>query len=215
MNPFTSSAAPYPVSFSVTYPDHPLDKFSTFFRLIAAIPVCFLLGAVSGAVSHSSSASNRTTTTLAAGGILFLAPLLMILFRQKYPRWWFNWNLELMRFSNRVSVYLALMNDQYPSTDEQQTVALDIAYPNVQQDLNRWMPLFKWFLAIPHYIILAFLTLGAIVAVIIAWFAILITGVYPRSLFDFVQGVIRWWDRVVAYAFVLATDQYPPFSLAA
>ena len=138
----------------------------------------------------------------------------MILFRQKYPRWWFDWNRELLRFTNRVGVYMALMDDRYPSTDEHQAVRLDFDYPDARQDLNRWLPLVKWFLAIPHYIVLFFLYIGLFVAVIVAWFAILFTGRYPRGLFEYVEGVIRWHNRVVAYAFILVTDEYPPFRLA-
>jgi len=139
----------------------------------------------------------------------------MILFRQKYPRWWFDWNLELQRFSNRVVVFLALMDDRYPSTDEQQSVHLDYAYPDAARDLNRWLPLVKWLLAIPHFVVLVFLGVASIVAVVIAWFAVLFTGRYPRGLFDYVEGVMRWAQRVVAYAFLLVTDEYPPFSLNA
>jgi hypothetical protein len=139
----------------------------------------------------------------------------MILFRRKYPRWWFDWNVELLRFTNRVAVYLALMDDRYPSTHEVQSVHLDIDYPDVRRDLNRWLPLVKWLLAIPHYVVLLFLWIGAVVAVTVAWFAILFTGRYPRGLFGFVEGVLRWQNRVVGYAFVLATDRYPRFSLAA
>ena len=138
----------------------------------------------------------------------------MILFRQKYPRWWFDWNLELQRFSNRVGVYMALMNDRYPSTTDHQSVHLHYDYPDVAVDLNRWLPLVKWFLAIPHYVVLFFLDIAAVVAVIVTWFAILFTGRYPKGLFDFVEGVIRWNNRVVAYALTLVTDRYPPFSLA-
>ena len=138
----------------------------------------------------------------------------MIVVRQKYPRWWFDWNLELQRFSNRVVAYLALTNDAYPSTDEQQSVHLEYDYPDVPTELNRWLPLVKWFLAIPHYIVLLFLNLAAFVAVVIAWFAILFTARYPRGLFDFVEGVFRWNNRVVGYAFTLVTDKYPPFRLA-
>ena len=149
-----------------------------------------------------------------AGGLLFVGPLLMILFRQKYPRWWFDWNLELQRFINRVSTYLALMNDSYPSTDDHQWVQLDYAYPDAATDLNRWLPLVKWLLAIPHYIVLFFLEIAAFFAVIVTWFAILFTGRYPRGIFSFVEGVFRWHNRVAAYAFVLITDRYPPFRLA-
>jgi Domain of unknown function (DUF4389) len=146
--------------------------------------------------------------------LLFLGPLLMIVFRQKYPRWWFDWNLELQRLGNRVGAYLVLMDDRYPSTTDQQSVHLDYAYPDAERDLNRWLPLVKWFLAIPHYVVLFFLNIALVVVVIIAWFAILFTEHYPRGLFDFVEGVIRWNSRVAAYAFVLVTDQYPPFRLS-
>ncbi|GGM72896.1 hypothetical protein GCM10012275_49410 [Longimycelium tulufanense] len=149
-----------------------------------------------------------------AGGLLFFGPLLMILFRQKYPRWWFDWNLNLFRFQNRVSVYLALLRDEYPSTDEEQAVHLDIDYPDVPRDLNRWLPLVKWLLAIPHYILLFFLNIALVIAAIIAWFAILFTGRYPSGLFGFVVGVLRWNNRVTAYAFLLFTDRYPPFRLS-
>jgi hypothetical protein len=138
----------------------------------------------------------------------------MILFREKYPRWWFDWNLELLRFQSRVGVFFALLDDRYPSTDEQQSVTLELPYPDVKRDLNRWLPLVKWLLAIPHYIVLFFLWVGAVIAVIIAWFAILFTGRYPRGLFDYVVGVFRWTNRVVGYAFVLVTDRYPPFRLS-
>jgi hypothetical protein len=149
-----------------------------------------------------------------AGGVLVAGPLLMVLFRQKYPRWWFDWNLELTRFSTRVWVYAALLDDRYPSTDEQQAVRLDLRYPDVPSELNRWLPLVKWLLAIPHYIVLAFLGLAALVSVVVAWFAILFTGRYPRALFEFVVGVGRWALRVSAYAFLLTTDRYPPFTLS-
>ncbi len=203
----------YPVHFSVDYPDRALDRLTTFFRLFVAIPILIVLGAVAGGTWQSTSGGKTSAVAAGTGGLLFFAPLLMILFRQKYPRWWFDWNLELLRFSNRVSAYLALLDDRYPATDEQQSVHLDFPYPDVPRDLNRWLPLVKWFLAIPHYIVLVFLNLGLIVAVIVAWFAILFTGRYPRGLFNFVVGVFRWNNRVVGYAALLVTDQYPPFRL--
>ena len=189
----------YPVQFSVDYPDRPLNRLTTFFRIFMAIPIVIVLSTLSG-----------------SGGVslLFLGPLLMILFRQKYPRWWFDWNHELQRLSNRVGVYLALMDDRYPSTTDHQSVHLDYTYPDAERELNRWLPLVKWFLAIPHYIVLAFLNIAMVVVVIIAWFAILFTGHYPRGMFDFVEGVIRWNNRVLAYALLLVTDQYPPFRLS-
>src|SRR4051794_6262812 len=205
----------YPVQFSVDYPDRPLNRVTTAFRILVVIPIAIVLGAVSGGTWQWTSEHGTRQVAAGAGGLLVLAPLLMILFRRKYPRWWFDWNLELQRFSNRVGVYVALMDDRYPSTDDHQSVHLDYAYPDAQRDLNRWLPLVKWLLAIPHFIVLIFLDIAAIVVVIIAWFAILFTGKYPPGMFDFVQGVIRGQTRAIAYAVVLAPDRYPPFSLSA
>src|SRR5918996_3173858 len=214
----TMSTAPsdYPVQFSVDYPAGALTRAPPFLRLFTAIPILIVLGAVSGAVWNYSYEAARETvvaTSAGAGGLLVFGPLLMILFRQKYPRWWFDWNLNLLRFSNRVAAYLALLDDRYPSTDEEQSVHLDFPYPDAKEELNQFLPLVKWFLAIPHYIVLVFLYVGSIFAVIFAWFAILFTGRYPRGLFDFVVGVLRWQNRVVGYAHVLVTDRYPPFTL--
>jgi hypothetical protein len=203
----------YPVQLSVDYPDRPLNRVTTLLRIFVAIPILIVLGGVSGGTWQWSTPDRSEVVVAGAGGLLFFAPLLLILFRRKYPRWWFDWNLELMRFSNRVGVYVALMDDRYPSTDEQQSVHLDFGYPDARHDLNRWLPIVKWFLAIPHYIVLFFLWIGVVLAVIVAWFAILFTGRYPRGLFDYVEGVIRWHNRVVGYAFVLVTDRYPPFRL--
>jgi hypothetical protein len=206
----------YPVQFSVEYPDRDLDRLTTALRIIVAIPILILLGSIGGNEWSNWSNGNggHGASIAAGGGVLFLPALLMIVFRQKYPRWWYDWNLELLRFQNRVFVYLGLLDDRYPSTDEGQSVSLEFPYPDAKQDLNRWLPLVKWFLAIPHYIVLIFLGLAAIVCVIIAWFTILFTGRYPRGLFDFVVGFMRWANRVTAYAFVLVTDQYPPFRLS-
>ena len=218
--------AEYAVHFAVEYPDRPLDRLTSFFRIFTIIPILIVLGTITGGTSQSTGSHSvmihtpgimihgGMDTGMATGGLLFLGPLLMILFRQKYPRWWFDWNLELQRFGNRVGTYLALMNDSYPSTDDHQWVELDYAYPDAAADLNRWLPLVKWLLAIPHYIVLFFLDIAAFFAVIVTWFAILVTSRYPRSIFSFVEGVFRWNNRVVAYAFTLVTDQYPPFRLA-
>jgi hypothetical protein len=205
--------ANYPIRFSVDYPDRDLNRVTTFFRLFTAIPILIVLSSVSGGSWQWSYERGEAVAT-GAGGLLFLGPLLMILFRQKYPRWWFDWNRELVRLSNRVGIYLGLMDDRYPATDDHQPVHLDIDYPDASRELNRWLPLVKWLLAVPHYVVLAFLYVAVIVVVVIAWFAILFTGRYPRGLFDFVEGVIRWHNRVVGYAFLLVTDRYPPFSLA-
>jgi hypothetical protein len=203
----------YPVQFSVTYPERSLSRLTTFFRIFTVIPIAIVLNLVMG-YSWNYADGGDTTTYVAGGvGFLFLPPLLMILFRKKYPRWWFDWNQELLRFTNRVGIYVALMDDRYPSTDEHQSVRLDYPYPNAETELGRGMPLVKWLLAIPHYIVLIFLYIGGFFAVVFAWFAILFTGRYPRGLFDFVEGVYRWHNRVTAYAYLLVTDRYPPFRL--
>jgi hypothetical protein len=199
----------------VDYPES-LDRLSTFLRLIYVIPIAIVLGILSANGSTTwTNEAGETVTESGAGitGGLFVATALLIIFRQRYPRWWFDFALEFNRFSSRVVAYLALLTDRYPSTVEHQSVHLDVDYPEVEQDLNRWLPIVKWFLAIPHYIVLVFLGIGAFIAVIIAWFAILFTGRYPPALFDYVVGVGRWGLRVNAYAFLLVTDRYPPFSL--
>jgi hypothetical protein len=203
----------YPVRFSVEYPDRQLNRLTSAFRIFTVIPIAIVLAAIGGYSDQWGDGAETTTVAVGGTGLLFLPPLLMIVFRQKYARWWFDWNLELLRFTNRVGVYIALMDDRYPSTDEGQSVRLDFGYPDARLELNRWLPLVKWFLAIPHYIVLAFLYLGMIVVVIVAWFAILFTGRYPRGMFDYVEGVMRWHNRVVGYAFILVTDEYPPFRL--
>ena len=203
-------AAAYPARLEISYPDRELNRLTTFFRPFTIIPIGIVLGLLSGP-ALSGSADDQVYTT---GGILWLPTLLMLVFRQKYPRWWFDWNLEFVRFSTRAAAYLALLQDEYPSTDEEQTVYLDLEYPDTAE-LNRWLPLVKWFLAVPHYIVLAFLAVAAVFCVLIAWLAILFTGRYPPSLFDFVVGMFRYWLRVAAYAFLLITDRYPPFRLAA
>ncbi|MEP6953956.1 MAG: DUF4389 domain-containing protein [Solirubrobacteraceae bacterium] len=210
----TTSADAYPVGLGVDYPDRSLNRLTTAFRIVVAIPILILIGTVSGGTVAASPGDSRETI-VAAGGLLFAGPLLMILFRARYPRWWWEWNLNLMRFGARVGVYLALLDDRYPSTEDEQAVRLDLPYPDVAAgDVSRGLPLIKWLLAIPHYVVLFFLSIGVVLAVIAAWFAILFTGRYPRSLFDFVVGVGRWHIRVMGYALVLVTDAYPPFRLA-
>ena len=188
-------AKPYPIGLSIDYPDKKMNRITTFFRLYISIPIFVIL--------------------CLAGRLVFISTVLMLLFLQKYPRWWFEWNLALTKFGTRVWAYLALLRDEYPSTDDERLYNIEISYPKAEEELHRWLPLVKWFLAIPHYVVLGMLAAFALVAVIIAWFAILFTGRYPRALFDFVEGVFRWALRVVAYAFVLATDRYPPFRLSA
>jgi hypothetical protein len=208
------SPASYPASLTVDYPDRPMNRLTSFFRIFMLIPIAIILGFVqNGSLRWGEDSGNGWTWAFVAGSFLFGALVLMILFRKKYPKWWFDWNLNLSRFSYRVESYFALLRDEYPSTDEEQAVHLNLVYPDAQTQLGRGWPLIKWFLAIPHYIVLWFLWIAALVCIIIAWFAILFTGRYPRGLFDFVVGVMRWGLRVGAYAFLLITDKYPPFSL--
>lgn len=201
----------YPARLEIDYPEK-LDRLTTLLRIVWIIPISIVVAAVTGGI-FSWGIEDVLAAYVTGGGVLFFAPLLMILFRQKYPSWWFDWNLELTRFTTRVGAYGSLLTDQYPSTDENQSVHLQLDYPNVEQDLNRWLPLVKWLLAIPHYLVLIVLGFIAFFAIIIAWFAILFTGVYPRGIFDFVVGVMRWGLRVQAYSFLLITDKYPPFGL--
>jgi hypothetical protein len=203
----------HPVQFSVDYPERQLNRLTSALRIFTAIPILIVLAAIGGYSARYDASGSARTVAAGGTGLLFLPPLLLILFRQRYPRWWFDFNQQLLRFSNRVGVYVALMDDRYPSTEEQQAVHLDFDYPDASRDLNRWLPLVKWLLAIPHFVILGFLYIGAFFAVIAAWFAILFSGRYPRSIFNYLEGVGRWNNRVVAYAVILVTDRYPPFRL--
>jgi hypothetical protein len=213
----------YAARLEIDYPEK-LDRLTTFFRIIWIIPIAIILGLITSAgetvtntVIMNEAGQVIETSRNSFGGLaasLTTATALMIIFRQRYPRWWFDFSRELARFSTRVGAYAALLTDVYPSTEDEQTVHLEIDYPDAKTDLNRWMPLVKWFLAIPHYFVLVFLGIAAIFAIIIAWVAILFTGEYPKVIFDYVVGVARWGLRVNAYAFLLVTDQYPPFSLS-
>ena len=203
------NVADYPALLEIDYPEGERDRVTSFFRPLAAIPILAILSLLSGPAVKPDAEQ----LSLTAGGVVWVPTVLMLVFRQKYPQWWFDWNLELTRFSTRVMAYLALLRDEYPSTDEPQAVFLQVPYPDASR-LNRWLPLVKWLLAIPHYIVLAFLSIGVVFCVLAAWFGILFTGRYPRALFEFVVGVFRWWLRVIAYAFLLTTDQYPPFRLS-
>jgi hypothetical protein len=209
-------ASVYPARLDIDYPDQH-DRVTTLFRLFLVIPIAIVIGVLTTGATQTVYNQSGQVVRTSSGGIgtgLFLATVLMILFARRYPRWWFDFALELTRFGTRIGAYFALLTDQYPSTVDEQSVHLQIDYPDVERDLNQWLPLVKWLLAIPHFIVLAVLYLVAFFAVIIAWFAILFTGRYPRGLFDFVVGVARWGLRVQAYAILLVTDRYPPFSLS-
>ena len=214
-----SNGEDYPVQYNVDYPETS-NRLSVLLRIILIIPIVVVLGAIGGGSAWFTGDVDTdkfiaaNLTPFIAGGSLFLGPLLMILFRLKYPRWWFDWNLALARFTARVTAFFLLLRDEYPSTDEEQAVHLTIEYPDVEQDLNRFLPIVKWILAIPHYIALVVLVILAFLVTILAWFLILILGRYPQGMFDFVVGVNRWGTRVGAYMWLLTTDRYPPFSLS-
>jgi hypothetical protein len=210
-----NSSFNYPATLTIDYPDRTLNRLTSFFRIFVAIPILIIIGFMTSGTLTMGSHNEGWRTGIMATGLLFLPLVLMILFRAKYPRWWFDCNLAFTRFSNRIVAFVLLLRDEYPSTDQEQAVHLELVYPDVQNQLKRGMPLVKWFLAIPHYIVLIFLAIAALVVMVIAWFAILFTGKYPRDLFDFTVGVMRWDLRVMSYAYLLITDKYPPFSLNA
>jgi hypothetical protein len=201
----------YPVTLEVDYPDREMNRLSTFFRCIFLIPPAVILALLIGPEWGGPWVAWKFFVL--PGGVLFLPTLLMILFRHKYPRWWYDWNLNITRFSGRVGAYAALLTDEFPSTEREQAVHIGIPFPNVKKELMPGMPLVKWFLAIPHVFLLFFMGIAAGVCIFVSWFAILFTGRFPKGLFDFVVGVGRWGLRVGAYAILLVTDIYPPFSL--
>ena len=211
--PTDSATATYPVNLNVDYPEGPRNRTTVFFRLILAIPVLVLLELFVQYSSTSSTVFPGAQTATALGGFIFLPTLLLLLFRHRYPRWWFDFNVQLLAFVNRVGIYVYLLRDEYPSTEDRQALNLRVVYPDAKQELSRGLPLVKWLLAIPHYVVLFFLGIGLVVVTLIAWFAILFTGRYPRGLFDYTVGVMRWSTRVTCYAILLTTDKYPPFRL--
>ncbi len=196
----------YPANLTIDYPEK-AKRLTVFFRLLLAIPISIILGLLSYHGYNNEQVSDGSNWI----GVLFIPTALMIVFRKKYPRWWFDWNLALTKFGMRVSSYVLLLRHEYPSTDEEQAVHVDIQFPDVKKELNRWMPLIKWLLVLPHMIVLCFMMVGVMFCTILAWIIMLFTGTYPKAMFDFVVGALRWGLRVSAYAILLTTDKYPPF----
>jgi hypothetical protein len=191
----TAAGAPgYPLRYDVEYPEE-LSRWLIFVKWLLAIPHFIILWAL----------------TYAAEVVTFIA-FFAILFTRRYPRGLFDFVVNVNRWNANVLAYTGLFRDEYPPFSwepGQYAVTYEVDYP---EELNRWLPLIKWLLAIPHVIVLLFLFIAASVAWVIAWFAILFTGRFPRGLFDFIVGVMRWQYRVNAYVGLLR-DEYPPFSL--
>lgn len=193
----TAVAAPapgYPLRFDVEYPER-LSRLLIFVKWLLAIPhfiVLYFLGIIAE--------------------LFLLIGFFAILFTKKYPKGLFDFVVNVYRWNANAVAYTALMRDEYPpfSWDAgQYPVTFEVDYP---EELNRWLPLIKWLLAIPHMVVLFFLYIVALVLWVLAWFAILITGRFPRGMFDFMVGAMRWQYRVTAYAYLMR-DEYPPFSM--
>lgn len=205
--------ASYPAKLTVEYtPVH--DRWTACLRIFYAVPIVIIWALLFTGPGGGSSDHGSGSGAAWGAGIVFLPALLMIVFRQKYPRWWYDWNLNLMKFGMRVAAFVLLLRDEYPSTDEEQAVRVDFPYPDARAGIDRWLPLVKWLLALPHYFCLFGLGVAVAVFTVVSWFAILFTGSYPRAMFDLVVGAMRWGLRVSAYAFLLVTDEYPPFRLS-
>ena len=185
----------YPVKLNIDYSESS-NRLTAIFRLILVIPIVIILALIS---TYAEALS--------------FAIAMMLLFKEKYPKWWFEWHIGITKFTYRIAAYVLLMRDEYPSTDHDQSVRIDVPYPEVKNDLKRWMPLVKLILVIPHIIALIFLFIGVVLSTIFALLAILFTGKYPKSIFNFVEGFLRWTLRVSAFALLLTTDEYPPFRL--
>jgi hypothetical protein len=195
--PVATAAADYPARFDVEYPER-LSRWKIFVKWLLAIPhfiIVYLLQIV--------------------GSVMVFIAFFAILFTKKWPRGMFDFMVQIQRWSLNTVVYaLTLQRDEYPpfSGDAgEYPVRLEVDYDD---NLSRWQIFFKWWLfVLPHVFILFFLIIAAFVVVVIAFFAILFTGRYPRGMFDFVTGVLRWTVRVNAYGQWLMTDRYPPFGL--
>jgi len=189
-------AAPaYPVTFNVEYPER-LSRWLIFVKWLLAIPHFLILGVFGYLV--------QLTTFISWFAILFTA---------RYPRSLFGLAVMYFRWNARVTAYVALLRDEYPpfgGSSPEYPVRFDVEYP---EKLSRLLIFVKWLLAIPHILILGLLGILGIVVYVIGWFAILFTGRFPRSLFDFLVGIGRWSLRVNAY-YWLMRDEYPPFSLS-
>ena len=184
----------HPVTFSVAYPES-LSRWKIFVKFLLAIPHLVVLYALS-----------------LAAGITTLVAWFAILFTGKYPDGLFKFAVGVQRWNYNVNVYTLLLRDEYPPFSMDAglyPVTYEVDYPD---HLSRLLIFVKFLLALPNAIVLLVVLLVACLASIVAWFAILFTGKYPRGIFDFVSGALRWNARLNAYT-NLMTDTYPPFSL--
>ncbi len=187
-------APAYPLRYDVEYPEQ-LNRWLVLIKWLLVIPHLLIVGAL-----------------LTVAYVITVISFFPILFTTRYPRELFDFVVNIYRWNANATAYFDLLRDEYPPFSwepGQYPVTFEVDYPD---QLNRWLPLVKWFLAIPHYLVLIALGIAGSVVWVIAFFAILFTAGYPRGLFDFFVGVTRWSNRVTAYV-LLMRDEYPPFSL--
>ena len=182
------------------------DRKSVLLRIFLVVPMAIFISAFT-----AWSGSTEASTFLS--GLLFLPVLLALVFRGIYPSYILDFNRSLLALSTRVTAYILLLNDKYPSIEESEDVK--ITFPDVEggAKLNRYMPLVKWLLAVPLYIVGVVYAFYGLAVLIFTWFTILFTGKMPAFSGEVLLGVTQYWNRVYGYAFLLVTDEYPSFSL--
>ena len=184
------------------------NRKTVLFRGILVVPAFVFLTSFSAATWSEGSDSG-----IGAAGIVFLPTLLALLFRKKYPSFVLTFNHAVLELGTRVFAYLFLLNDDYPSIERNPNVA--VIFPDIEggAKLNRWLPLVKWFLAIPHYIVGSIYIALSVFVSVIAWVQTSATGKYPAWAGEIVLGSFAYWNRVQGYMLLLVTDEYPTFRL--
>jgi hypothetical protein len=182
------------------------NRVTAFFRLILAVPALIFVSSFAPSAAFSDEAAGIFA------GLLAVPAGLAIVVRQVYPSYVLVFNEALLSLQTRVDAYLVLLTDEYPSIEENDIVS--VTFPEVDaKQLNRWLPLIKWLLALPLYLVGIVYFIYATLLTLLGWFSILFTGRYPEVCAEGVVGTIAYWNRVVGYAFLLVTDEYPTFSL--
>jgi len=180
------------------------NRVTALFRLILVVPMAIFVA------SFAPAWSNNTDSW--SVGLLVFPVALTLVFRQVYPSYLLTFNEALLSLQTRVDAYVLLLTDEYPSIEENDVVS--VTFPEVDaKALSRWLPLIKWFIAIPLYLLGVAYIIYAAFLTLFAWFSILFTGNFPEFCAEGIVGVIAYWNRVVGYALVLVTDEYPTFSL--